>query len=194
VHAERGEYDQAVALARDGASRAMAIGATMCVIAGNMFAGLNELARDRPDDAVAPLQLSYDLAGQNDAAWWRNISEAGLSSTHCADGDLDAARSGWAKTLASAVADHDFGTEALIRAQRAQHLAAGPDPDWPEIIEDLERAADLQQAIGARPREARARLELAGALERVGRTADAAAARQRSQDLFHDMGLASPTR
>lgn len=193
ILAERGDYDESAALARDGAARATAIGATMCVIAGQMFTGLSELARNRPGDAVAPLQVSYELAGQNGAAWWQNLSEAGLSSTQCAFGNLDAARAGWARTLAAAIADHDLGAEALIRFQRARRLADGPDPDWSEIAEDLERAAALQQQVGARPREARARLGLAEALDHLGRTADAAAARERAELLFREMGLAVPT-
>jgi ATP/maltotriose-dependent transcriptional regulator MalT len=186
---ERGEYDEAAALARDGAARATAIGATMCIIAGNMFTGLTELARDRPDDALAPLRISYDLASKNDVAWWQNVSEAGLSSTECAVGNLDAARAGWEKTIATAVADNDLGTEAVIRAQRARRLAAAPDPDWAAIAVDLERAAALNEQIGARPREARARLDLATALRHLGREAEAAASRNRAEALFRDMGL-----
>jgi tetratricopeptide (TPR) repeat protein len=193
ILAERGEYDAAVELARDGATRATAIGATMCIVAGHMFAGLTELARDHPGDAVAPLQISYDLASKNEFTWWQNISEAGLSSAQCAMGDLETARAGWAKTLAAAVADHDLGTEALIRAQRARRLAAAPNPDWSEIAEDLERAAALDAQTGARPREARARLDLAAALAQLGRTADAEASRRRALDLFRDVGLPVPT-
>jgi len=98
----------------------------------------------------------------------------------------------WEKTLAAAIADRDLGTEALIRIQRARRLADAPNPDWAEIAADLERGAALNEQIGARPREARARLELATALDQLGRTAEATASRARAHDLFRDMGLASP--
>lgn len=189
VLVERGEYDEAVRLARDGASRATAIGATMCMVAGHMFAGLAELARDRPIDAVAPLQMSYDLGGQIGASWWQNISEAGLSSIQCAMGDLAAARAGWGRTLATAMGEHDVGTEALIRSQRARTLAAGEAPDWTEIATDLERAATIQSQIGARPGEARARLDLARAYDALGRHADASRERAQATRLLRAIGL-----
>jgi tetratricopeptide (TPR) repeat protein len=192
VLAERGAYDEAIVLARDGAARATAIGATMCVIAGNMFTGLVELARDRPDDALAPLQISYDLAGQNDAAWWRNISDAGLSSAQCATGGLETARAGWSRSIAAAIATRDPGTEALIRAQRARTLAGTPKPDWTEIAADLEQAAALEAQIGARPREARARVALAVAYDALARTTDAQRERDRAAVLFRELGIAGP--
>jgi hypothetical protein len=190
--AERGDLDTAVALARDGAARATAIGATMCVVAGNMFTGLLELARDRADAALEPLQISYDIANENQFVWWQNISEAGLSSARCNSGDIDLARAGWDKTLARPDADRDRGTEALILGQRAKMLAQTPSPDWSAVAADLQRVAALHHEIGARPREAHARHDLARAFENLGRHEEAMAEEARAKELFAAIGMAAP--
>ena len=144
----------------------------------------------RPADAVAPLELSIDLATANQFGWWGNFSVAALSSAKCGLGDVEAARRGWDETLAKARAMHDGGMEAAILQQRATMLAEVPDADPGAILQDLERAAGLDEEIGARPRLASVLVQQAAILERLGRNGDAEERRSRADALYAEMGLA----
>jgi len=70
-------------------------------------------------------------------------------------------------------------------------LAGAPDPDWPAIIADLEWSIAMFERVGARPRQARSRAELARILESAGRPDEAAAQRHRADELLSEMGLAT---
>jgi tetratricopeptide (TPR) repeat protein len=189
VEAERGNLEEAVRLSRDSATRASILGVTMCTLVGNYFAGSAELQLGRPALAVQPLQISRDMAESAEAGWFQNMAEAALSSTTCATGDLDAARAGWAKSLDLAARTNDIGSEATILLQRAVALATTPDPDLPAIAADLERAIEILERVGARPRQARARAEYAAILERMGRPDEAVEQRRLAQELLQAMGL-----
>jgi tetratricopeptide (TPR) repeat protein len=192
VEIEKGNFEEAIRLARDGASKASALGVTMCTVVGNYFAGSAELAMGRPQAAIQPLQLSHDMATVAEAGWWKNMSGAALSSSSCALGDLDAARGGWDEALEVAARSHDTGAEASIRYQRAITLSQSPDPDWAAVAADLEWTSSVLETAGARPREARARLEYARALEELGRPGEADEQRRRANKLFVDLGIPAP--
>jgi tetratricopeptide (TPR) repeat protein len=190
---ERGDLEEAVRLARSGAVRADALGAVACSVFANYLTGVAELKLGRPDRAIGPLQYSQDLSRENKIDMWRDVTQASMSASQCALGDISTAVQGWDRSLEAVRKNHDTGAEALIRYQRAKWLAATPDPDWEPILADFEASIALFRDLGLRPREVTALDEYAGTLERLGRSpAEASAARGRADDLLREMGIATP--
>ncbi|MDP9266511.1 MAG: hypothetical protein M3O91_10410, partial [Chloroflexota bacterium] len=112
-----------------------------------------------------------------------------LTSVAARMGELPRGAGGWATALEAARRMGDPVQEATVRRQRALGLAAGADPDWPAILEDLERAAALFEASEARPALARTLRDQGRALDALGRRDDAAAARARAAQLGREIGL-----
>jgi tetratricopeptide (TPR) repeat protein len=181
VELERGNLQRAIELAHDGARRAEAIGAPACSIIANWIAGTGELAAGQVDDALTSFGRSNQLSIQLDEGWFRNYTDAGISSARCVQGDLDAARAGWDRALARAAELNDPNQEADIRLGRAERLAELADADWTQILADLDRAVEIYRQLGLRPRTARALADRARALDALGRT-DAAVADRSEAD------------
>lgn len=174
---ERGNFAAAIQIAKENGLRAEAIGAPACSIVANWIAGTGELAAGRFDDALQTLGHSNQLSIQLDEHWFRNYTDAGMTSARCALGDLEAARAEWERAIAKARELHDPSQEADIVAGRATVLAAMPDPSWPEILADLDRADALYRGLGLRPRHVRVLVERARALDALGRAEAASASR-----------------
>ena len=155
----------------------------------NYLTGVAELRLGRADRAIGPLQYSQDLGRKHNIEIWRDVTQASLSAAQCSLGDISAAREGWDRTLDLARQKHDTGAEALTLYQRAKSLAKTPDPDWTAILADLEASIALFRVQGVRPREVAALEESSAILERLGRSAEATAARVRAGELLTEMGI-----
>lgn len=191
VQLERGNLEAAVKLARESGLRAEAIGSPACSIVANWIAGTGELALGRPDRALASLGHSNELSIQLDEFWFRNYTDAGISAARCALGNLDEARAGWERTLATAREINDPSQEADILSGRAQTLSSAPDPDWTAVLADLVRAAELYRRLELRPRLVRILVERARALDALGRPDEAAASRAEARSLGTEAQAAS---
>ena len=190
VEIERGNFEAAIVLARSGALRADALGAVPCSMFANYLTGVAELRSGRPERAIGPLRRSQDMGREHKIEMWRDVTEATLSASQCALGNISTAVEGWDRSLAAARENRDTGSEALIRYERAKALATTPNPDWTAILDDLEAAIALFRDLGVRPREVAALEEYAAILDRLGRSpAEAAAARSRAAGLLADMGI-----
>lgn len=190
VELERGNLERAIELAHDGARRAEAIGAPACSIIANWIAGTGELAAGKLDAATTSFGRSNELSIQMDERWFRNYTDAGLSSVRCAQGDLDQARAGWERAIAMAGELKDPGQEADVRSGRAERLADVPDADWPAILADLDRAIEIYRNLELRPRIARALVLRARALDELGRAEDAAADRGEADAIAASVSIA----
>lgn len=190
VALERGDLARAVELAHSGARRAEAIGAPACSIVANWIAGTGELFAGQLGDALSSFGRSNELSIQLDERWFRNYTDAGMSAARCGLGDLDEARAGWERALATASELGDPSQEADIRFGRAQRLAGLPDADWSAVLADIDRSAELYRQLDLRPRLARALVARAGALEALERREEAAADRAEADAIATDLAPA----
>jgi len=187
VAAEQGNLDEAITLTREGVRLADEVGNTYCSLVGNFYLGDQRLRRGEPDDAVASIERSRELAEFCDAGSIVSLSDAWMSAARAAGGtdDLDA----FEPPLQHARAIADRHGASLVLQLRARARAALPDTDWESTIEDLRAAASDLGDLGARPTLARVLLDLGRALAAAGRDAEAADANRRAEELAQSMGL-----
>jgi hypothetical protein len=89
--------------------------------------------------------------------------------------------------VAQETGDRFFG--ALAHRALAEALGALPSPDLAAAERELREAIRILEEIGARPERARTALTEARLLARLGRTAEAAAERERAVLMFETMGM-----
>jgi ATP/maltotriose-dependent transcriptional regulator MalT len=89
--------------------------------------------------------------------------------------------------VAQETGDRFFG--ALAHRALAEALTASPSADLAAAERELREAIRLQEEIGARPERARTALAHARLLARLGRTAEAAAERERAVLMFETMAM-----
>jgi class 3 adenylate cyclase/tetratricopeptide (TPR) repeat protein len=89
--------------------------------------------------------------------------------------------------IAQETGDRFFG--ALAHRALAEALSALPSPDLTTAERELREAIRILDEIGARPERARSALVEARLLARLGRTAEAAAERERAVLMFETMGM-----
>jgi tetratricopeptide (TPR) repeat protein len=187
VAAEQGNLDEAVQLTTDGVQLADEVDNTLCSLVGNFFLGDQHLRRGEPEEAVASLRRSRELAEYCDAGSIVSLSDAWLSAARASLGsnDLEA----FEPPLQHARAIGDRYGASLVLQLRARARAVERDADWERAIEDLEQAAGELEELGAQPSLARVLTDLGRALEGAGRDEEAADVGRRADELVQSMGL-----
>jgi tetratricopeptide (TPR) repeat protein len=187
VAGEQGALDEAERLTAEGVALADEVGNTYCSLVGNFYLGDQRLRQGRPEDAIAALERSQDLAEFCDAGSMLSLSGAWLSSARARRGDDTVAS--FAGPIARAHASGDRYAEALVLQLRAGARRAQADPDSNGAIEDLEAAAGLLEELGARPALARVLTDLAAALRLTDRQDEAREVGRRAEELAGTTGL-----
>ena len=186
---ERGELPRGVALATECAVRSEELGAVACGAGSNVARGFGLLAYDDPAAAREPLERGRELAIVANMQANNVLAEGLLGAVKGRLGDLASASVDWNSALERARAADDRVEEAVIRWARARTYLRASPPDYAAALTDLDAAIPLFEAMEARPTLARAQRDRAEALDAVGRTREAEAARRRSGELADAMGL-----
>ena len=150
------------------------------------------IARLAMEDATAakgPLERGSDLCMVTNMASMRTLIQGLLGSVRAQLGDLPGGLVGWDQALAGAHAMGDRYGEALTLWGRARGVVRQPSPDWNSALVDLDRAAELFEAMEARPSLARALHDRAQVLSALGRADEAADVGRRSDNLARELGL-----
>jgi tetratricopeptide (TPR) repeat protein len=189
LHLERGELDEAFEQSRSCAMRSEELGAYACVVASNVMYGAASLAMQNATAAKGPLERGNELCMVTNMAPMRTLIQGLLGSVKAQLGDLPGGVEGWDRALAGAQAMGDRYGEAQTLWGRARSLARQLSPDWVAGLADIDRAVELFEAMEARPSLARALHDRAKALRALGRTAEAADAERRSDELARELGL-----
>jgi class 3 adenylate cyclase/tetratricopeptide (TPR) repeat protein len=187
VAAERGDLDEAMRLTREGVALADEVGNTYCSLVGNFHLGDQQLRLGRPDDAIASLERSRELAAFCDAGSLVSLSDAWLSAARARGGvpSID----GFDGPLRRARAGDDRYGEALILQLRADARLRLPEPDRAGSVDDLRAAAGLLEDLGALPALARVLLDLGRALAGAGDQEGAEDATRRAEELAASIGV-----
>lgn len=185
VAAARGRLDEAAPLAMACVQRGEETGASACVMASSWVLGdiLDRLGRF--DEAATALQRGADIASVVDRRFWRPTLQAWLASSVVALGR--GAETDWDEGLATVRSIGNRVGEAGVLAKRGEARARAGDTDG--ALEDLEAAAAILEAEGARPALARLLATWGGALRAAGRAGEAEVPLRRALALFEEMGL-----
>jgi len=186
---ERGDLDKATAQARDCAARAEDMGAYACVVASNVMFGAASLAQNDATAAKVPLERGNELARVTSMAPMRTLLQGLLGSTRARLGDMPGGIEQWNQALAAARGMNDRYGEAQTLWGRGRTYAAQPNSDLAAALADLDRAAELFDAMEARPSLARALHDRGQVLSSLGRTEEAGEAERRSTELRTELGL-----
>jgi class 3 adenylate cyclase/tetratricopeptide (TPR) repeat protein len=187
IASDRGDLEEALDHTRRGTTGAEDAGNVFCTLAGNFFAGDQELRRGRTEAAIEHLEKTSELAAFCNAGAFTMLGAAWLATARARLGDLDAAD--FDTPLAQAQAAGSRMGEGLVRLQRAIALS-GDETSLAASLDDFARAEELFGQIGARPLQARALHAHGQALEVAG---DHAAAQERfaeASSLFGQLGIA----
>jgi len=187
VAAEQGDLEEAERLTAEGVALADDVGNTYCSLVGNFYLGDQRLRQGRPDEAIASLERSQDLAEFCDAGSMLSLSGAWLGAARARRGEDTVAS--FTGPVARAHASEDRYAEALVLQLRAGARLALADPDGKGAVEDLETAAGLLEALGARPALARVLADLGRAFLVAGHRDEARAAEGRARELAEAVGL-----
>ena len=185
---ERGEAVDSASVASACAAEAEELGAVACSIFSNLTVGEANLELDQPSAARPALERMHELSAVANMAFTRTLARSWLTSVAARMGEPPADAE-WETALRSARDMGDTYQEATIHRQRALGLAGGPDPDWPAILRDLDRAAALFESIETRPALVRTLRDRARALDALGRAEDAVAARTRAAEMARAIGM-----
>ena len=181
VAAEQGDLEEAERLTAKGVALADAVGNTYCSLVGNFYLGDQQLRQGRPDDAIASLERSQGLAEFCDAGSMLSLSGAWLGAARAHRGEDTVAS--FAGPVARAHASGDRYAEALVLQLRADARLAQDERDGEGAVEDLETAAGLLEALGARPALARVLAHLGRAMRVAGRHDEALESEHRAEEL-----------
>ena len=189
IHLERGDLDEASAMALQCTARAEELGAFACVVASNVLFGSARLAMDDAPSAKAPLERGRELSLVTNMAPMRTLTQGLLGSVRARLGDMPGGAAGWNDALAGARAMSDRFGEAQTLWGRARTYAREPTPDWTTALGDLDSAIALFEAMETRPSLARALHDRAQALRALDRNAEATESDRRSRELGRELGL-----
>ena len=182
-----GNLDQAQELAQQCVLQSEALGSPACAVFSRFVLGDVQLRRGQPELARPTLERGDILAFG--AAFVRPLLAAWLASAWAELGNVAGAREAWETAIRDAVAVGDRFSEAAIRLRRAATLARQPNPNWDELLSDVEVSTSVFEAAGARPFLADA-LQLYGwALRQLGRTEEGRTQLERAAQVFESMGV-----
>ena len=185
VRSAEGRLDQAVPLAKACVDRAEETGASACVLASSWVLGDAFHRQGRFEEARDVLTRGADVAAVVDRRGWRPTLQAWLETTAAALGDAN--ERGWDEPLETARAVGNHIGAAGIQAKRAEARAGAGDIEGANA--DYLAAAGEMESEGARPALARILRSWGEALQKAGRTDDAAPVLARSIGLFDELGL-----
>jgi tetratricopeptide (TPR) repeat protein len=185
---ERGEVGAGAALAMRCAAESEALGAVACSLSSNVMVGVARLAEGDVQGAKPPLERGQELGIVSNIAPLRTLAQGLLGTVNTRLGNLIGAPA-TLEALASARATGDRYGEATLLRGRSRAYAAQAAPDWPAALADLDAAAALFAAMGARPSVARTERDRARALRSLGREAEAVEAETRWRMIGSELGL-----
>jgi class 3 adenylate cyclase/tetratricopeptide (TPR) repeat protein len=163
--AMHGRHDEALVLARRGASGAQVIGNLGCEATGSFLAGEQELALGNLGSAIGWLEKANDIAVYCQAADVERLSAATLKAARAMAGEGTEALHGLDALLEQTRAAGDRLSEAKILLRRAEAHATVSNGVPSLARSDLQAATAIFTAIGARSYLERA--------ERIGATLSA---------------------
>ncbi len=186
---ERGDNEAASGIAHECAARSEELGAYACVVAANAIYGAAEFERQQLSEARTALERGSELSRVTNMAPFQTLILSLLGSARAEFGDLPGGMARWDEALAAAKAMNDRWGEAQTLRGRARSLANQPAPDWRALLEDLDRAERLLEAMEARPSIARVLREKAEVLRHLERIDEPDAADSRARSLARELDL-----
>jgi hypothetical protein len=151
VLAMEGRRDEALALARQGAEGAAAIGNLGCEAAGSFLAGEQELALGKFGPAIGWLEKANGIAAYCSAVDIERLSAATLKAARAMAGEGAEALLGLDALLEQAGAAHDTLSEARILLRRAEAHATVANGDLNQARSDVEASIRILRAIQTVP-------------------------------------------
>lgn len=185
---ERGELGDGAALATRCAAEAEELGAVACSLSSNVMVGVARLAEDDIRGAKPPLERGQELGIVSNIVPLRTIAQGLLGTVNTRLGNTVGANA-TVEALAGAHAMGDRYGEATVLWGRGRAYAGQAEPDWTAALADLDAAAALFDAMGARPSFARTQRDRAHALRALGREAEAVEAERVWRALGAELGL-----
>ena len=186
---ERGEAEAALGQAQQCAVRSEDLGAYACVVAANAIYGAAAFDRQQLPEAKPALERGTELCRVTNMAPFQTLTRALLGSARAELGDMPGGTADWDDALAAARSMNDRWGEAQTLRGRARSLAAQPAPDWLALLKDLDRAAELLEAMEARPSIARVLHDRAEVLRHLARLDEADESDRRARSLARDLDL-----
>ncbi len=185
AYARLGEF----AAAEQTIARGMHFAANGDPIAQVDVFGAASLAQNDATAAKVPLERGNELARVTSMAPMRTLLQGLLGSTRARLGDMPGGVEQWNEALVAARGMNDRYGEAQTLWGRGRTYAAQPNSDLAAALADLDRAAELFDAMEARPSLARALHDRGQVLSSLGRTEEAGEAERRSTELRTELGL-----
>jgi tetratricopeptide (TPR) repeat protein len=187
VRAARGDLDEAAPLARACLKRSEETGASGCAMIGAWVLGDIYQRQGKARKAAPMLRMAVDMSrGLGDAVWGPTL-QAWLRANAATLGHHDSAEDGWEEALATTHGMGNHVGEASVLWKRAQ--VAMRRKRWDAALADLEAAAAIFEAQGARPSLARTLRDWGEALRASGRPAEADQRSRQALAHLEAMGL-----
>jgi tetratricopeptide (TPR) repeat protein len=186
VRSLRGDLDRAAPIAQACVQRSEETGATACAMVSAWILGDIYQRQGRFQEAGQALRLARDMSpGSNPGMWGPTITawQRANPPTPAGAGDEGA----WEEALAETRRIRSQVGEASVRWKRGQARAAGGNLDG--ALADLEAAAAIFEAEGARPNLARTLRDWGETLRAAGRRAEGDERLRAALALFEAMGL-----
>jgi tetratricopeptide (TPR) repeat protein len=182
-----GNLDEAHELAQRCVLQADTLGSPSCAVFSRFVLADVQLKQGQPELAKPTLERGDILAFG--AAFVQPMIAGWLASAEAELGDVASAQGAWESAIRDASALGDRFSEAAIRLKRATTLSRQPDPQWSDILADLEVSVTVFGAAEARPFLADA-LELRGrALIALGRAEEGRTQLARAAQVLESMRL-----
>jgi tetratricopeptide (TPR) repeat protein len=185
IQSIRGDLDRAVPIAQECVDRAEETGASACMVVSAWILGDAFHRQGKFQEARDVLKRGSDVSLVVDRKVWRPTLQAWLGTAAAAMGEVN--ESDWAEALETARSIDNRIGEAGILGKRAEARATRGDLDGARA--DVEAALQIYESEGTRPLTARVLFMWGSALRRAGRLEEAAAALDRAEKLFDEIGL-----
>ena len=184
IRSQKGDLESAMPIAKDCVERGEATGASACVMASSWVLGDALHRQGRFAEAREVLGRGAEISSIVDRKVWRPTLLAWLGATAEA---LGAGEADFDEALGMARSIGNRGGEAGILAKRGEAAVRRGDAD--AAIPDLETAAGIFEAEGARPNLARTLRAWGEALRAAGRADEGDAILRRALEGFEALGL-----
>jgi tetratricopeptide (TPR) repeat protein len=183
----RGELEEALIHTTRGMETAATVGNIHCELVGNFMVADQQLRLGNAGTAIPHLERSFELGEFCNADAMVALGHAWLAAARAQLGEVEP--EAFVEPLQQAQAGGSRSGEAMVRLHRGIAIAGSENPDWDIALEDLERAEQLLEDIGARPDQARTAHARAMALEAAGRTDESRMMLDRAMGMFSELGM-----